>query len=309
MDFMSVAAGKTVFLGCLLLAHAGLAGPQPYAGTLETALADANAGDTQALYFLGKCYSKGEHGAPQDFVRAAEFLRKAAEKGSAYAQNDLAALYARGRGVKQDYEEAAKWYRKAAEQGDPLAQYSMGRICEQGRGVPRDLEVSLKWYRKAAAHDQPDALLILGDIYLKGNSATKSDPREAFRCFQRAVRLGRTEALNSLGYLYEGGNGFDESGASIGRSVERAVACYREAALKGDGRGQMNLGRMYLNGWGVTNDLVEAYKWFNLAVTNGDLTAEKYLRDFELGDALSAEQLAEGKRRAEEFQKTFRGGH
>ena len=50
--------------------------------TVESARAAAEKGNPKALYFLGKRYAKGE-GVPQDYAKAAEYLRKSAEKGFA----------------------------------------------------------------------------------------------------------------------------------------------------------------------------------------------------------------------------------
>ena len=40
-----------------------------------------------------------------------------AEQGCAEAQNDMGEFYAKGQGVAQDYGKAAEWYRKAAQNG------------------------------------------------------------------------------------------------------------------------------------------------------------------------------------------------
>jgi hypothetical protein len=59
-----------------------------------------------------------EHGgAPEDDAEAVERYRKAAEQGDAKAQNNLGAMYGKGKGVPQDDAEAVKWFRLAAEQG------------------------------------------------------------------------------------------------------------------------------------------------------------------------------------------------
>jgi len=266
--------------------------------SLETARAAAEKGDAKAQYFLGKCYAKGRE-VQQDYTKAAAYLLEAAEQGHAYAQNDLGVLYAKGLGVKQDYAEAAKWYRKAAEQGDALAQYSTGRAYAEGRGVPKDVPESLKWYQKAAEQEQTDALLALGTIYLNGEEGIKQDYHEAFSYFQKAAGQGRYDAFNSLGYLYEHGLGVDQR-------PEKAVKCYREAAERCDGRAQMNLGRMYLDGSGVERDLIESYKWFILARENGELTVQKYLRDFETSDVLKPEEMAEANGRADKFREKVR---
>src|ERR1700726_4256893 len=56
--------------------------------TLESAQLAAAAGDAKALYFLAKCYAKGQ-GVPQDNAKAAEYMQRSAEKGYAFAQNDF----------------------------------------------------------------------------------------------------------------------------------------------------------------------------------------------------------------------------
>ncbi len=72
--------------------------------------------DPQAQYNRGTDYWYGR-GVPQDYVEAANWYRKAAERGYAEAQYRLGQMLATGQGIRQDDTEAANWYRKAAEQG------------------------------------------------------------------------------------------------------------------------------------------------------------------------------------------------
>jgi TPR repeat protein len=76
--------------------------------------------------------------------------------------------------------------------------------------------------------------------------------------------------------------------------------------MKNDARGQMNLGRAYLDGAGVKMDLFEAYKWFIVAQQNGEPAVEKYLRDFEESDSLQPEQKEEARRRADEISRSHK---
>src|SRR5713226_2219394 len=119
---------RACLLTALGIAQAAIsaASPQLLAATgkftVQTALAAAEKGDPKARYFLAKCCAAGK-GLPQDYAKAAEYMRNAAEQGYSHAQNDLASMYARGEGVERNYDEAARWYRKAADQGDPLGEY------------------------------------------------------------------------------------------------------------------------------------------------------------------------------------------
>src|ERR1700686_5757150 len=80
------------------------------------------ADDPQAQFNRGTDYWYGD-GVPQDYVEAANWYRKAAERGYAEAQYRLGQMLAIGQGIPQDDAGAANWYRKAAEQGVVLAQY------------------------------------------------------------------------------------------------------------------------------------------------------------------------------------------
>ena len=79
----------------------------------------------------------------KDENAAAEWYRRAAERGSVEAQVSLGVLYAEGRGVVQDEAEAVRWYRMATEQGDVAAQVNLGAMYAAGRGVVRDREVAM----------------------------------------------------------------------------------------------------------------------------------------------------------------------
>src|SRR6266550_5676300 len=83
--------------------------------------------DPQAQYKRGTDYWYGS-GVPQDYAEAANWFRKAAERGHAEAQYRLAQMLAIGQGIRQDDTEAANWYRKAAEQGYGLAESNLGRF-------------------------------------------------------------------------------------------------------------------------------------------------------------------------------------
>jgi len=92
-----------------------------------------------------------------DYVEAVKSYRKAAEQGSADAQNNLGVMYNNAWGVTQDYAEAVKWYRKAAEQGLASAQNNLGVMYNNAWGVTKDDAEAVKWFRKAAEQGNADA--------------------------------------------------------------------------------------------------------------------------------------------------------
>ncbi len=80
--------------------------------------------------------------------------------------------------------------------------------------------------------------------------------------FDRAAKQGAPDAYNAIGELYLGH-----------RDVLEDAAAARRFFLSGanlDNAGAMyNLGMIYLAGHGVTQDGIEAYKWFELSAQMG----------------------------------------
>lgn len=121
-----------------------------------TLLAKANAGDAAAQVLVGDSYAAGKSVA-QDYVQAAAWYRKAAEKGDAGGQIHLAALYRDGgKHFPRDMVQAAAWYRKAAEQGDAGAQGILGVLYSMGQGVPHDDVEAYYWLDLAASVPGPN---------------------------------------------------------------------------------------------------------------------------------------------------------
>ena len=294
---------------CLIVVGAALAwltGALVWAAddfTLETARSAAARGDAPAQFYLGRLYAHGK-GVPRDDAKAVEYFRASAAQGFARAENNLGAYYASGLGgLPQDDAQAVNWFRKAAEQGDPLAQFSLGQAYEWGRGTATNLTEAAAWYQRAAEQNQTNAIAALGDLYLAGPGGA-ANYQKARLWLEKAAAQGSLDALNSLGYIQEkGGHGL---------SINQALAAdyYRQAAEKGFAKAQMNLGRMYMMGIGVSRDYIEAFKWFCLALHNGENIARHYLEELQgapYGDIpvkpMTSAQIQEAVERAEAFEK------
>ena len=85
----------------------------------------------EAEVALGNLYEAGSV-LPQDPAQAAIWYRRAADKGHAGAQMNLAMMYFDGEGVPRDIVQAIAWYEKAAEHGESIASFSLGSIYESG---------------------------------------------------------------------------------------------------------------------------------------------------------------------------------
>ena len=106
--------------------------------------------DPAAQRNLAHLYRMGL-GVKQDFAKAADWYRKAAELGLARAQANLANMYLRGQGVEKNASEAAQ-------QGHTISQYNMGLIYEHGLGTDADDVEAVKWYYLASKSGHAKAL-------------------------------------------------------------------------------------------------------------------------------------------------------
>ena len=175
-------------------------------------------------YFYGR-------GVEQDYAKAMEWYRKAADQQLADAQHNIGALYENGWGVAKDLDQAKVWYQKAANNGDAfakaalqrleppqnpseqttsatqptpnapttaLAQYERGNDYNYGRGgVEQDHQVAMYWYQKAADHGYAEAQYALGLLYENGVGVEK-DFSKAKAWYQKAADQRNTDAQAGL---------------------------------------------------------------------------------------------------------------
>lgn len=110
-----------------------------------------------------------------EYAIALKEFKELAAAGNPVAMNNLAVMYATGRGVKKSYKSAAKFYMMAAEQGLPIAQYNVGNLYERGLGVEKDMESAAIWYRLAASQGDVLAQLRMGILNVSGEISSQSN--------------------------------------------------------------------------------------------------------------------------------------
>jgi hypothetical protein len=146
------------------------------AGIDPTLLAKANAGDAASQVAVGEDYAAGK-GVARDYKQAAEWYRKAADKGDVAGEMHLAALYRDGGGkyFARDMAQAAEWYRKAAEQGDVTAQGILGTLYSLGQGVPLSYPDAYYWLDLAAHGKGPNQEKYAANRQLIGTHITADE--------------------------------------------------------------------------------------------------------------------------------------
>ncbi len=76
---------------------------------------------------------------------------------------------------------------------------------------------------------------------------------------------------------------------------------WKPLAEQGDADAQFNLGVMYSKGKGVTQDYIQAHKWFNIAGANGDEVGRKNSGIVE--KRMTPAQIAEARRLARKWME------
>lgn len=153
----------------------------------------AQGGDALAQYSLGKLFETGGGTIDQDFDRAQDWYRKAAEQDVTAAQNNLALMYAQGRGVERSVERAIELWLQAAQSNHPMAQYNLGLAYLRGEGLVKDEREAAAWFRRAADTNLAEAQYAVGQMNRLGLVLPK-DPAQALAWYQRAAEQGHREA-------------------------------------------------------------------------------------------------------------------
>lgn len=322
-----------VYVGYIYASGHGV--PKDREKAIEWYTKAAQMGDDIAQNNLASLLSENDDSESKH--NAARWFLSSALQGNAHAQFNLANIYHRGDGIRRNLEEAAKWYHQAALQGNMHAQNALASMYMRGRGVPRDIERAMEWYRRSAEQGLEAAQFQLARVYEL--SAERSDVTAQTRqshyssaavWYYHAAQKGYGEAAFHLSNLYRHGRGmpqdlsaavqwlefsikhdyepakiefahFLETGeGGVEPDPEQALRLFEEAADTGDGKAMFETARMYYRGIGAEVDLIQAYKWFSLAVETLESGTESreqaIIARVEIANSLSMDELEEARR-------------
>ena len=109
----------------------------------------AKAGNTNALYNVGRCYEEGI-GVKQDLSKAFDWYKKAAAEGDFRAMCCMGGYFLTGNPIPYEPAKAFQLFEKAANANIPAAQYNLSVLYRYGEGTEKDLEKADFWRMKAA---------------------------------------------------------------------------------------------------------------------------------------------------------------
>jgi uncharacterized protein len=162
-----------------------------------------------------------------------------------------------------------------------------------GLGVTRDLSEAVRWLKQSAEDGYYLAQHDLGVSYLQGKGV-KRDEKAAFAWFMKSAEQGFADAQWAVADCYFDGKG-------VRRNYKKAVEWSLKASEQRFAQSYRTLGQCYARGLGVKKDAVEAYKWFILYEVEDSRWAKTARNELENRENMTPEQIAEAKRRAENF--------
>ena len=127
---------------------------------------EANSGDPLAQHELGIRYLTGE-GVEADTVKAAKWIKSAADHGVTAAKYNYAILLMNGWGTEWNPFEAFKYFEQAANEGMPQAQYALGLLYTDNQVVKQNWGKAYTWISKAASAGNEDAKETLKEFKAK----------------------------------------------------------------------------------------------------------------------------------------------
>ncbi|BBM87217.1 trypsin-like peptidase domain-containing protein [Candidatus Uabimicrobium amorphum] len=218
---------------------------------------------------IGQIYLHGIQNHHKNFREAKKWIWKAAHKGIAAAQTELALMFKDGLGVGVDHKEALLWLTKAAEQDFAKAHYYLGHMYRGGMGVEKDFKMARKYFEKATENNDADAMVLLGIMYDRGEGM-EQDVNKALKFYGKAAELNSTTAMNCIGSCFLKGVGGVPN-------YEKAIKWYTKSHELGNSSASFYLGNCHANGHGVTQNLNKAIELWETSATMGNITAIKKL--------------------------------
>lgn len=248
----------------------------------------AELGHYRAQYNTGVYYIRGI-GTNVDFKKGISWLEKSS-KGLVSARVYLGNLYRYEKQIR-DYKKSIFWYKSAANAGDSYAQRQLGVMYANGRGVPKDPKTGYEWMLLSAKQDDLDSLYLLSYMYEKG-IGTEKNVKLALNILFKVAEKGHAPSQMKIADFYLYGVIFKKNEKEGLKWLEKAAkknnkARYKlglllykkkdytrsrplleKAARLNDAKSQALIALMYFAGTSYQKNLVNAYAWINISLTN-----------------------------------------
>ncbi len=245
--------------------------PIPPDGGNGRILAAAEEGEVWAMTEIGqRIVVAGTDGFPylakeqQDLTKGTEWLKRAADAGSAYAAAYLAgSIYGY---LNKNPDESIQYYERArslSQYGDidgiyEKATKELADGLFKGEKLPLDQARAVKLYRELAEHGDVESAHKLGELY-KDGTGVPLNLKESVRWYHVAAKAGYSFAQQEMGQIAYEGRGVQQNYEVARGWFELAAERHRPFAM-------LKLGEIYELGRGVEPSYVRARDWYQRAL-------------------------------------------
>lgn len=132
-----------------------------------------------------------------DNASGVNILLDLATDGYPAAMWRIGVIYHAGTALKQDKRAAADWFRRAADKGLGVAMSDLAYVYYSGDGLPKDIGEAARWSERAAATGHPSGMRNYA-LMLDHGEAGPRNPKQAAEYLLTAFRMGSDDARKSL---------------------------------------------------------------------------------------------------------------
>jgi|GEM_PF-2784322 len=223
-------------------------------------------------------------------------LKAKAAKGDGEAAFKLYKIYLED----QNESEWRAWLQKSADLNNAEGQYFSGLLLyENESATEEDKQKAIKYYLSAAQKGNADAQATIGDGYYLGTIG-EEDHKQAAVWYQLAADQNHAFGTNNLAVFYAKGLG------GLKADPEKALKLHSRAAYLGSNLAQSAMGKYYLKGDFVEENMSEGFAWTWIAAENKSEYAETKI-GFLVQD-LTPEEYFKGRNRITEIKKLMAEG-
>ncbi|MCA3073640.1 MAG: trypsin-like peptidase domain-containing protein [Rhodocyclaceae bacterium] len=268
-------------------------GKSRFADARKVLAAPAEAGEAQAMAYMGEMLMRGLGGS-RDELKARDYITRAHAAGNPRAGFLLGNMYLTGNLVERDGPKGADIMRIAAEKGEPAAQNAIGAWLANGtNGFAKDDDIALGWFKLAADQKHPAALGWLGAFAESGRAGVPQDNLVALDWYKKGGDLGDAASMVAAGRMYALGRGVSPNGTEALAWLHRAAALANSSAFAW-------IANVYEFGrGGIWKNPTLAYVWYSAVPANGTPAAVKAAAEGKerLSKTMSAAEIADAEKR------------
>lgn len=162
---------------------------------------------------------------------------------------------------KPRYVKSYNYFKLAANKNHPAAIWAIGFMYYKGyigEQSPKDYKKAFRYFYKAMKLGSSAALNSIGLVFLHGKIPhIKKDLAKAMNYFNLAISKNNVFALNNLGLIYEKAENY-----------EKAFELYQKASEKNESWASNKLGEFYRTGKFVKSDMEKAFYYYTKAIND-----------------------------------------